>query len=327
MMKIKSGKIGNVNKKLLAGTLALVFSATMLTGCNNKKNCNELHLDTKLVKSGTNYITHNSIKDGLRQSFFEENSIIKDINKSCYVNVYKVLEQEPTLQKLKNTNAVLSFIELYLNEKTEQLGYLSDSEYADLLNKCGNRDKQYAYYNIEFNKDYKKYSLEINLNEGEVDSKKAIVSDHELIKQTIDNGNVNLSKSQKIETDGIVGLENSRYYYLNQSYVIRDSEENYDISVSLDNNYRTGDGYILSGDYKCRDYKSTLSIRKNNEIITTIIDENQSYEFARIMAGVVDQNLTTKEFILNNNERLIQLFDDKYDEFIEFVTGLQNKQR
>lgn len=32
-MKLKNGKIGNINKKLLAGALALVFTATSFVGC------------------------------------------------------------------------------------------------------------------------------------------------------------------------------------------------------------------------------------------------------------------------------------------------------
>lgn len=35
-MKLKNGKIGNINKKLLAGALALTFAATSLTACSEE---------------------------------------------------------------------------------------------------------------------------------------------------------------------------------------------------------------------------------------------------------------------------------------------------
>ena len=48
-MKIKSGKIGNINKKLLAGTLALVSSMTMLAGCTGDELSEIVLSDTVLA--------------------------------------------------------------------------------------------------------------------------------------------------------------------------------------------------------------------------------------------------------------------------------------
>lgn len=77
-MKLKNGKIGNINKKLLAGALALVFTTTSFVGCKLNTNKNNV---TYITNESGNIVGFEGTIDFYElanYSFFEVKNNIKN---------------------------------------------------------------------------------------------------------------------------------------------------------------------------------------------------------------------------------------------------------
>lgn len=128
-MKIKSGKIGNINKKLLAGTLALVSSMTMLAGCTGDELSEIVLSDT--VLAGKRVIT---FEDGSKDVVKKDRLCMCDDPHYIYYSCTKTPATYYVDDYCKSSKKIELAIYTEIKETKDILNYLTSQEIKKATN-------------------------------------------------------------------------------------------------------------------------------------------------------------------------------------------------